>query len=55
MIVRLIQRHDFRAWLADGVDPGELARAQAGLAAMVAAGQQALHLIESALARQGAQ
>jgi hypothetical protein len=43
------------AELVDGVDPGELARAQAGLAAMVAAGQQALHLIESALARQGAQ
>ena len=59
MLQSLLARHaeaaSSVAELVDGVDPGELARAQAGLAAMVAAGQQALHLVEAALARQGAQ
>ena len=59
MLQSLLARHaeaaSSVAELVDGIDPGELARAQAGLAAMVAAGQQALHLVEAALARQGAQ
>ncbi len=52
LLLRQAEAASSVAELVDGIEPGELVRAQAGLAAMVSAGQQALLIVESALARQ---